>query len=146
MRQDDPSGPEDLLARLEARLDRAAEAAERLIGEATREAKRDATRTPEDPSADATTPDDGEPPPTDERPPPAGWQTRRSAEQTPGDLELLLQVIGSLRERVPSDLQRRLAEALRELLLALRALIDWYLERAERHRREPVEVQDIPIL
>jgi hypothetical protein len=39
-----------------------------------------------------------------------------------------------------------LAEALRELLLALRALIDWYLERAERRRAAPVEVQDIPIV
>jgi len=29
--------------------------------------------------------------------------------------------------------------------LALRALIDWYLERAERRRAEPVVVQDIPI-
>ena len=36
--------------------------------------------------------------------------------------------------------------ALRELLLALRALIDWYLERLERRREQSVEVQDIPIL
>ncbi len=35
---------------------------------------------------------------------------------------------------------------MRELLLALRALIDWYLERVEQRRREPAEVQDIPIL
>ena len=51
-----------------------------------------------------------------------------------------------MRDRIPPDLQRRLGEALREVLLALRALIDWYLERSERQRREPAEVEDIPIV
>jgi hypothetical protein len=51
----------------------------------------------------------------------------------------------SLRDLVPPELQRRLAEALRELLLAVRALIDWYLDRLERGPPAPVEVQDIPI-
>jgi hypothetical protein len=55
-------------------------------------------------------------------------------------------VVRSLRELIPPELQQRLAEALREVLLALRALIDWYLERLEQRRAEPVEVQDIPIL
>ena len=50
-----------------------------------------------------------------------------------------------MRDLIPADLQRRLAEALRELLLAVRALIDWYLDRIERRRAEPAEVQDIPI-
>jgi hypothetical protein len=52
----------------------------------------------------------------------------------------------ALRDLVPPELQRRLAAAIRELLLALRALIDWYLERLERRREQAVEVQDIPIL
>jgi hypothetical protein len=30
--------------------------------------------------------------------------------------------------------------------MAVRALIDWYLERSERERTEPATVQDIPIL
>ena len=38
------------------------------------------------------------------------------------------------------------AEAIREVLLALRALIDWYLERTDRGRSGAPEVQDIPIL
>jgi hypothetical protein len=46
---------------------------------------------------------------------------------------------------VPAELQRRLAEALRELLLALRALIDLYLERLERPEQAPTEMEDIPI-
>jgi hypothetical protein len=33
---------------------------------------------------------------------------------------------------------------IREFLLTLRSLIDWYLERLERPRREP-QVEDIPI-
>jgi hypothetical protein len=78
------------------------------------------------------------------RPPPAGWQAAAKADAA--DSELLAHVIRSLRELIPPELQRRLAEALRELLLALRALIDWYLERAERRRAAPIEVQDIPIV
>ena len=81
------------------------------------------------------------------RQPPAGWQTPPSAEdRRSGDLELLMQFIQSVRELIPPDLQRRLAEALRELLLAIRALIDWYLERNEQRRAGGDEVQDIPIL
>lgn len=119
-RDDDP------LVRLEARLDRASEAAERLIAEAAAAAIR--------------------------RPPPAGWQRVQSEDAEPpprsalgGEIELLIEAVHSLRDRIPPDLQRRLGEALRELLLALRALIDWYLERSEQRRSEPSEVQDIPI-
>jgi DNA-binding HxlR family transcriptional regulator len=58
---------------------------------------------------------------------------------------VLVQAVQYLRELVPPEVQQRLLEALRELLLAIRALIDWYLERLERRRGERVEVQDIPI-
>lgn len=112
---------DDALRRLEQRLDRASDAAERLMAEAAASARAE--------------------------PPPAGWQApaQESERGTDGDLELLVQVVQSLRELIPPDLQRRLAEALRELLMALRALIDWYLERSEARRAQPVEVQDIPI-
>ena len=52
-----------------------------------------------------------------------------------------------MRDAVPAELSRQLAEALRELLLALRALIDWYLERLgdRRPARARVEVEDIPL-
>jgi hypothetical protein len=115
---------DDPLSRLEQRLDRASEAAERLIAEAAEAAIR--------------------------RPPPAGWQTPGSEQSDEpraggGEIELLLEAVRALRDRIPPELQRRLGEALREVLLALRALIDWYLERTERTRREPTEVQEIPI-
>jgi hypothetical protein len=119
--------PEDPLRRLEERLDRASDAAERLLSEAAGTATRAAKAASDIPAG--------------------GWQLPRSRTGTgePGDLELLTQLIQSLRELVPDDLERRLTEALRELLLALRALIDWYLERGDRPRAAPTEVKDIPI-
>jgi hypothetical protein len=61
-------------------------------------------------------------------------------------MDVLLAILASVRDRIPPELQRRLADAIREVLLAVRALIDWYLERTERRRAEPTQVQDIPIL
>ena len=122
----------DALRRLQQRLDRASEAAERLIGEAAAAAVR--------------------------RPPAAGWQARapepepepdsggRSAPASASEIELLLDAVRALRERIPPELQHRLGEALREVLLALRALIDWYLERTEQRGRAATEVRDIPII
>jgi hypothetical protein len=124
-----PDGPElayDALRRLEERLDRASHAAERLIADAAESV------------ASRVAP----------KPPPAGWQAPSGGERprAEGELELLVQVVQSLRELIPPELQQRLATALREVLLAVRALIDWYLERVERRKASPVEVQDIPIL
>ncbi len=122
----DPDGltGDELLGRLEERLDRASLAAERLIAEAASAAIR--------------------------RPPPAGWQPPgpdpTADPPARGELERLLEAVLSLRDRIPLELQRRLGEALRDLLLALRALIDWYLERSERRPRRRATVQDIPIL
>ncbi len=120
---------EDALGRLEERLDRASQAAERLLADA----------------AQRVSPDRGT-----AKPPPAGWQGPRP-EAGRGlldgaDADLLLGLVAVLRDRMPPDLQQRLAEAIREVLLALRALIDWYLERTEHTRSNPAEVQDIPIL
>jgi hypothetical protein len=120
--------PEDALRRLNERLDRASDAAERLIAEAAAES---AAR-----AASAF-----------RRPPSSGWQVPPS-EQAPGrggDLDLLLQLLESLRDLIPAELQQRLADAVRELLLAVRALINWYLERLDHHREDPAEMEDIPI-
>jgi len=145
--QTEASGPasesatRDALRRLEERLERASSAAERLMAEAATEAASHATSRGANrpPPAGWQAPGAGS-----DRPPPAGWQTP-GAGSAATDTDLLVQLVHSLRELIPPELQRRLAEALRELLLALRALIDWYLERVERRRQEPTEVQDIPI-
>jgi hypothetical protein len=151
----------DALRRLEERLDRAAAAAERLLGDAVAAAGGgggggdvgggggdDARGGGDDARGGDGGTDAGEGPP---HVPPAGWQ--RPAPDGDGargwrggEVELLLGVLASLRDRIPPELQQRLADAVREVLLAVRALIDWYLERSERHRAEPRQVQDIPIL
>ncbi len=149
-RSDRPSEPvEDALGRLEERLDRASQAAERLLADAVERvsAGRGAggSGADADGSREAGTADEHA-----GKPPPAGWQQpgpeRGAASPLLGDGDLLLGLFGAVRDRIPPDLQQRLAEAIREVLLALRALIDWYLERSERARSGPAEVQDIPIL
>jgi hypothetical protein len=154
-------GVEDALGRLEERLDRASRAAERLLADAAmrmtegrgaegeadsheaddREAdsrKADSRKADSPGAGDAATP------------PPAGWQQRSAAgdrrSAIPEDADLLWGLFAAVRDRIPPDLQQRLAEAIREVLQALRALIDWYLERTDRTRSRPTAVQDIPIL
>lgn len=129
------------------RLDRASDAAGRLIVEAAAKAVADATAGAT--GAQGMASDTGGSP----EPPPAGWQAPEADEpsrhRAAADPELLVALVQSLGGLVPAELQHRLAQALREMLLALRALIDSYLdylERLERERAEPAEVQDIPIL
>ena len=79
--------------------------------------------------------------------PPAGWQTAEDNSRGPTpELDPLVALVQAMRDLIPPDLQRRLIAAFREVLLALRALIDWYLERIEHKREQGFEVQDIPIL
>jgi hypothetical protein len=163
-----PSRPPDAeaLARLQERLERASETAERLIAEAAARAAAGAApaaaragqaRAAEAADqAGATEPAEaadhagaagtsGQAGPG--KPPPAGW--RRAEDEAPPpqfEIEMLLEAIQALRDRIPPELQQRLGEAVREVLLALRALIDWYLERTERRRTEPVQAHDIPIV
>ncbi len=116
------------LRRLEQRLQSASGAAQQLLDQALSEAASGARK-----------------------PPPAGFQHPPEDEATDerpggGDLTRLLQIARELRELIPPELHLRLIEALNELLLALRALIDWVLERQERGRGKGAEVQDIPIL
>ncbi len=137
--------PTDALQRLEERLDRAARAAERLIAEARAEVSSAGIGT-EPPTARGASASEDPAEAADERkPPPAGWQPPKSGSEDGRELELLAQLMQSVRDLLPPDLQRRLAEAVRELLLALRALIDFYLERLERRSAPPAEMEDIPI-
>jgi len=127
---------EDALHRLEARLERATVAAERLMAEAVETVtgrQREGNRPPA-----------AHRPPAASRPPDAGWESVN--EPAGGDLALLTQILERMKDLIPPELQRRLAEALHELLLAVRALIDWYLQRLERRQESRPEVRDIPIL
>jgi hypothetical protein len=60
------------------------------------------------------------------------------------DLSAVFAVIEALRAMVPAELQSQFSALVRELLLTLRAAIDWYLERLDGGPRPP-RVEDIPI-
>jgi hypothetical protein len=122
-----PDPAQDALRAARAQLDEAHAAADRLVQEA---ANRAAGAGP------------GDPP----RVPPRGWESDPRDAAT-SDLRALLGLLESVRDTVPAELSRQLAGALRELLLALRALIDWYLERLGEPAapRPGVEVEDIPL-
>jgi hypothetical protein len=110
-----------------AHLDDAHAAADRLVAEAQRQA------------AEAA------PEPAEEVPP-RGWAVPGGGGSA-SDLQALLALLDAVRDAVPAELSRQLEAALRELLLALRALIDWYLERLGEpgSGRSQVEVEDIPL-
>ncbi len=120
---------DDPLEELRERLERTQEAAQRLAQEAAGAAARAAA--------------------SPRRPPAAGWQTPTTDGGEGGssaDLHGLITLAEVVRGLVPHELQQQLVTVARELLLALRALIDWYLARMEARRAEPVEVEDIPVL
>jgi hypothetical protein len=117
----------DALAQVREHLDEAHAAADRLVREAHRQAE-EAAR-----AAAAGVP-------------PRGWEPPRSeARPTLPDLAPLLALVDAARQSVPPEITRQLVEALRALLLALRALIDWYLERLDAAPEAPAAVEDIPI-
>jgi len=79
------------------------------------------------------TPYGEEPPP---EPPPVG--------RPPLDFRPLFMLLDAIRSGLPKNLEQQFTTLLREILLTMRALIDWYLERLDRRPAEPA-VEDIPI-
>jgi hypothetical protein len=122
-----PDPAQDALRAMRAQLDEAHAAADRLVHEA---------------AGSAAEAGPGDPPQV----PPRGWQSD-PRDAAASEVRALLGLLESVRDTVPAELSRQLAGALRDLLLALRALIDWYLERlGEPAARNPgVEVEDIPL-
>jgi hypothetical protein len=83
-------------------------------------------------------------------PPPSGWQSPRA--EPPGgagtpfpDLSGLLALVETLKGTVPPELAQQLTDALRDLLIALRAVLDYSIARLERPASEPRPVEDIPV-
>ena len=60
------------------------------------------------------------------------------------DPAALFVLLDGIRRAAPRELQDQVTNLIREFLLTLRSLIDWYLERLDQSPREP-EVEDIPI-
>lgn len=77
--------------------------------------------------------------------PPRGWEPPHEPGQE-ADPEAVAQLLEQLLALVPDELRTRLTEALRQLLEAIRALIDWCVARLEHRGSADVEVHDIPIL
>ena len=119
MAEDDP------LTQMRSQVDAAYAAADRLVREADAAARERAG----------------------EQVPPAGYEGERTDGEGAAfpDLQALGALLETARTTVPPELAHQLAEAARELLVALRALIDWWIARLEREPERPVEVQDIPI-
>jgi hypothetical protein len=123
----DPPEPDGLGAARD-HLDEAHAAADRLVREAQRQAE-GASGSPREPV------------------PPRGWDTRDAEESAAPDLQALLTLFDAVRDALPTELLRQLAEALRQLLLAVRAVLDWYIERLGEPApgRANVEVEEIPL-
>src|SRR5258705_4452203 len=148
----EPAFSGDPLERLRARIEAAEAAASRLAAEARAARGDDPGRgdgsgsgpaggggAPGDPGGSAGGDGNGHDPP-----PPRGSDVpgRTNAGD---DLAALSLIVEGLKGLIPAELQQRLADAVRDLLIAIRALIDWYLERVERGRGEELQVEDIPI-
>ena len=79
--------------------------------------------------------------------PPRGYESGDSGTAPPfPDLSALAGLVELARGSLPPDLQRQLQQALRELLIALRAVLDYSIDRLEPGPEPPPEtVEDIPI-
>ena len=79
-----------------------------------------------------------EPPPGRERPPPPPPAAGRM------DFSPFFVLLDALRRAVPGDMQNQFTTFVRESLVTVRGLIDWYLDRLDRPEPEQ-RVEDIPI-
>ena len=121
---------------------------EERLGEATQRAEQLMREVAEDTPEQKPPPEQEPPPEPEQKPPPAGWQAPgagRGSGSLGSELDTVLSTLRSMRDLIPPEVVHRLAEALKEVLLAIRALIEYYLERLVRGRTAPAEVQDIPI-
>jgi hypothetical protein len=79
--------------------------------------------------------------------PPRGWSVPGDDRSGPSfpDLSQVAALLESMRGAVPPELARAVADALRELLIAVRAVLDWYIARLEPEEAREREVEDIPV-
>ena len=119
----EPARNGDVLAELRARLEETRAAAEQHAGEAAGAARAAAAG--------------DEPPP--------GWRTPGERDQVRDDAAALTDLLQTLAQIIPPELRAQLAEVLRQILLLLRALIDWVVEQLPHARGDERAVRDIPL-
>jgi hypothetical protein len=69
------------------------------------------------------------------------WPRRETADE----LDALVALLRTLRELVPPELQQQVTDVIRQVLLLVRAVIDYWVDRLETPRGTAVRVEDIPI-
>jgi hypothetical protein len=89
--------------------------------------------------------------------PPKGWEPPREGGAAFGEeVQALAGLLTAIRDVVPPDLREQVTDLVRQLLLVLRALLDWLVTRIEEHSAASTggggsgvpsqdRVQDIPI-
>ena len=77
--------------------------------------------------------------------PPNGWASPGAEGQAAPDLGALFALLDAAKGTLPPELLRQVADALRELLMALRAVLDYSIDKLERPAPEARDVEDIPI-
>jgi hypothetical protein len=71
-------------------------------------------------------------------------ETDEQQQQQPPDPAALFVMLDGIRRMAPRELEGQVTNLIREFLLTLRSLIDWYLERLDGQQQEP-QVEDIHI-
>ena len=61
------------------------------------------------------------------------------------DFAALFALLDAAKGTLPPELLRQVADALRELLIALRAVLDYSIDKLDRPAPEGRDVEDIPI-
>ena len=87
--------------------------------------RRPANGGPEEPSAAGQQPPPPPPPDGEEPPPPPPSSGRM-------DFSPFFVLLDALRRAIPGDMQNQFTRMVRETLVTIRGLIDWYLDRLER--------------
>lgn len=74
----------------------------------------------------------------------------RAADDATQEAQALVALVQLLRDLLPDELRQQVMDLIRQVLLLVRAVIDWYLLRLEPNRDEPRPaaapvVEDIPL-
>ena len=82
-----------------------------------------------------------------DKPPPAGWDVPRAASEANDELDALIALVATLKDVLPPELRAQLAEVVRQILLFVRSVLDWWIARIEDEPspRGRDDVEDIPI-
>jgi hypothetical protein len=78
-----------------------------------------------------------------------GENSRRAADDATHEAQALVALVQLLRDLLPEELRQQVMDLVRQVLLLVRAVIDWYLQRlapaAGERRAAPPVVEDIPL-